>query len=326
MLSAEEAKVGPNDPSLARPLIGLASVNLQMGDHAQAASHFERAATLLDQVDPPQPIAHVYARNGLAESQLTLGQTQLAESNYERGIDLLMKDRDSNAREFATMSANLAGIKAAEGRHASAIQLYQRAIETLEKGYGADYAVLATLYARQGASFEEIGKTREAEVRYEHSLTIGRASPGDPMMTAHTLDSLALLLLERGEADRAETLLREAVALQERQGAANGGELGASLRYLGAAFQARTAFPAAEKQYLRAAPLLEAALGPDDSSYGFFLRDLAQVYAAQNKLHQAEDAYGRSLSILEARLGANDPSVLQTRRSYEQVMRAQNTP
>ena len=104
------------------------------------------------------------------------------------------------------------------------------------------------------------------------------------------------------------------------------GELGASLRYLGATYQARNAFSAAEEQYVRAQPLLEAALGSGDFDYGFFLRDLGQVYAAQNKLVMAEDAYGRSLSILEAQLGAQDPMVIETRKSYEQVLRARTTP
>ncbi len=93
-----------------------------------------------------------------------------------------------------------------------------------------------------------------------------------------------------------------------------------------ALIHARDAFPAAEEQYERAKPLLEAALGTGDRDYGFFLRDLGQVYAAQNKLMQAESAYGRSLSILEIQLGAQDPTVLETRRSYEQIVRARTTP
>ena len=91
-------------------------------------------------------------------------------------------------------------------------------------------------------------------------------------------------------------------------------------------FQQQNSFPAAEAQFERAKPLLEASLGANDSEYGLFLRDLGQVYAAQNKLTQAEDAYGRSLSILEEKLGAQDPTVVETRKSYEQILRARRTP
>ena len=54
----------------------------------------------------------------------------------------------------------------------------------------------------------------------------------------------------------------------DRLGGANPSELGTSIRNLGASFQARNVFPAAEEQYERARPLLEASLGGNDS-YNF---------------------------------------------------------
>ena len=52
MLASYEAAGGPEDPELARPLIGLATVNLEMSLYGKAAEFFERAISLLEE-EPP---------------------------------------------------------------------------------------------------------------------------------------------------------------------------------------------------------------------------------------------------------------------------------
>jgi Tfp pilus assembly protein PilF len=297
-----------------------------MSNYSQATPYFERAIALLEAAKPEQTLALAFALGGLADSQLAAGNVQSAEKNYTRSLRMLDGNPNASAREVGVMNANLASILAGDGRSEAAVPLYQQSIVSLSEAYGGRHAVLAEVYYKLGVAFDAAGLPTEAEASFEQSLAIARTTKKNPQQMARTLDAMALQLLERREFARAETLLREAVTLRELEGAGDPGELGASLRYLGATFQAQNAFPAAEAQYVRADPLLSAALGADDSDYGFFLRDLAQVYAAQNKLHQAEDAYGRSLSILEAGLGVQDPTVIRTRQSYEQVIRAQATP
>ena len=229
MLAAEEAEYGSGDPALARPLIGLATVNLEMGLYGKAEPLYQRAIELLEKVEPPETRGLAFAIGGLADCYVSQKEYTKAEPLYRRGIALLESQEKTNLRELGAMTGNLGSILSMQGRHADARPLYGRSIDLLSKAYGPDHVVVARLYHEQAGMYERMNQLALAQVSYEKALAIRERQQADAVALGETLLHLGQVYAAQSKTSDAKRTLRRALeVLEARLGPGN--ELVASAR------------------------------------------------------------------------------------------------
>ncbi len=124
-------------------------------------------------------------------------------------------------------------------------------------------------------------------------------SPREPAVRAELLTAVGGAFVESGRFDRAEPLLREAVALLERSFGGGDPRLAEPVSRLGdaALYLGRPAD--AEPLYERALALREHSLAADDPEVGIALTDLCVVRIELDRLDEASQVCPRAAAVLE---------------------------
>ena len=282
MLAADRQALPTGDPELARPLIGLATIELEMGRYADAEQHFVEATELLEKTEPRETRALAFAIGGRADGLVQQGRPAEAAPLYRRAIALLEEDRQqASPRELGALMANLACVYALTGQPEKASPLYNESLDLLRKAHGPRHTVVGRVLHDQADVYVLLGQSDLARVTYEQALELNDAAlPSDDPELTKTLDGLATLLVRMREYERAEQLLQRALGIHESTTPAN---------------------PVA---------------------FGHTLSSLGLLYASQNRMDAAETTLLRALGLLVPELGAADPLVLETRREYDLVVRS----
>jgi tetratricopeptide (TPR) repeat protein len=264
MLARAEAALPPNDPVISRPLIGLATVHLEMGLFGRAEELYRRAIDLLEETRPLETRALAFSIGGLADCLLQQGHLAQAEPLYRRAIALLEEQPRTNLRELGAMVGNLASVKAAQGHYAEARPLYARSLDLLGKAYGPKHVVIARLLAEQAQTYAKLGHSALARSGFEEAIALGQElHAGDPEL-ARTLSGYAALLVEEADYAQAEPLLRRAVAIHEANDARDAVGLGRSLSNLGHLYASQQRLDEAQAALRRSLELLEPRLAASD--------------------------------------------------------------
>jgi TonB family protein len=91
LVAMTEAATGPTDPSLATPLINLATAQYQLSDYASAEASYLRAIRLIEQSSGGYSHPLLAALRGLGLTYLAAGQPQAAVAPLRRGVDIVRK-------------------------------------------------------------------------------------------------------------------------------------------------------------------------------------------------------------------------------------------
>jgi tetratricopeptide (TPR) repeat protein len=114
-----------------------------------------------------------------------------------------------------------------------------------------------------------------------------RRLPAVHPLTATTLLGLGELLLDRGAADRAEPLLREALAMRQTVLPPEHPHVAEAQHFLGTALLADRRYVEAERYLLASLARLRAAFGNRDSRTRAALTSLVLLYEASGQPRQA---------------------------------------
>jgi tetratricopeptide (TPR) repeat protein len=182
--------------------------------------------------------------------------------------------------------------------------------------------VVARIEYELGETYAALGRSADAERQFELAAAIGDEALNSPNpMLAETLDSLGMLMLERDDFRRAESLFGRSVAIHESSGAPDPLAYGRSLRHLGNVQQGRQSYDAALAHYEQALPLMREATSAKGTEYGLLLRDLGEIYVEKRQFSLAERTLRESIDVLEGSLPATNIEVLAARTSYETARR-----
>ncbi len=190
------------------------------------------------------------------------------------------------------------------------------ALELLEAGAARVDSVQAApetrvdLLRTLGELFGKLGHYDRAEALLRQAADEARndLQRDDPALAA-TLDALGVRLGLTGDLEESERLLREALAVRERQGAsptlmaATRGNLGLTLRRRGAHEEAATLYRTAIDE-------LAAESRGDSTVFISELMGLAQVYQFEGRLEEAEELL-RTVRRLKEATGVPDPFLAQ---------------
>lgn len=138
--------------------------------------------------------------------------------------------------------------------------------------------------------------------------------------------NLAQIEEQLGRLDTAESLTREALALQERMFGHSHPSVGSSLNNLANLLTKRGQVAEAEHLMRRALAVGERALGEDHPDVAIRLNNLAQILLQSERVAEAEQLLRRSLSVLERRMGPSHPQVDVVRSNLRELEARRQPP
>ena len=307
---AAERQHGPNDASVAAPLLMLGEVLGGLGRLPEAEPHERRALAIREAAlgpNHPDTAAALVALAGTFSQTSRLGEAELF---FKRARAIYEAALDTHHVEVGKVAGYLAGLYRVQGRYAEAEPLYQRSLAIREKALGPDHPDVAASLNNLATLYQAQGRYVEAEPLYQRSLGIYEKALGhDHRWVATALNNLALLYWAKGGYAEAEPLYQRSLAIREKALGHDHPDVGQSLNNLAALYESQGRYAEAEPLYRRSLGIYEKALGPDHPSVANSLNNLAELYRAQGRYADAEPLYQRSLGIAEKALGTEHPDV-----------------
>jgi eukaryotic-like serine/threonine-protein kinase len=196
-----------------------------------------------------------------------------------------------------------------DGRDVRVVDLLEGAAERSRAELAGESDVLAEALSAIGLSYAGLGFYDEAESLLEQVLRIRRErDPSSPRLAAAT-GNLGGVLLARGDLDRAEPLLLDALALLKPATRQDSIQLADLLGSHAQLLQARGDMAAAASQVRAVLALRQRLLGPRHADVAASLNNLAVVLGQLGDFAGAESMHREALDIQLAAGGPEHPDV-----------------
>jgi tetratricopeptide (TPR) repeat protein/tRNA A-37 threonylcarbamoyl transferase component Bud32 len=196
----------------------------------------------------------------------------------------------------------------ARGGTVTARELLDRGAEQIRQGLRDQPASRARLLDAIGMIDQKLGLYEPARPLLEEAVAVRRALPGAPLDLAASLVHLAQVCQAQHRPET-ETLLREALAIQEKRLGPDDPALALTSNELGIYYGYRGELAKAEPLFRRALKIREAGLGPGHPDVAVTLNNLAIVRAKQERYAEADELFRRALAIRERALPADHPDL-----------------
>lgn len=215
-------------------LQNLANLLAERGEDAQAEALFERAIAAV-RAGEGDPLTEAAARANLAEIARRAGRLDASLRQLESSIAILRRAAPRSIGLIEDLS-DLAALRRLRGELPEAVRALDEASALLEEAMPTAGARRRLLTERAAIAAERDDHQRAATLELE-AVTVARdALPDSPQLAEH-LYSLGLRRSRLGDLDGAESALREAVAILDRQRGRLGGGRETRARF-GAAYGA----------------------------------------------------------------------------------------
>ena len=315
-VAAREARLGPDDPGLLKPLVALARTALAAGDSPTAEANlrrYDRIATATGKADPRQ---HRMVLDLLARQQVLLGNPEQALGFKRRAVALLNADRSLTPGEKADALQGLADLEISSGDAAKAASLLKTAAKLRAEDGGNGPKVLA-----DGAAAALAAGHTDTAVRLAEAALSGHPDADTQLAARQTLADAAWKVMPQGdlrpgdllaggadspELGRVVEALTALLALQETRFGPTSPEVQATLQrmVLVEARRGRAAeAAAAERRLLELAP-------PGSDASRRARADLVGLLVAAGDTAAAADANAALIADQEAAWGTDDPRLL----------------
>jgi tetratricopeptide (TPR) repeat protein len=267
------------------------------GRNAEAEASARKA---LGRLEPGSPL-EAAARTGLGNALLFQRRFAEAIAEHRRAVALAEARLGPRHPDVANRLSGLALALEESGQYDDAAVLGQRALALREAAYGPESAMAATSLIMVGENMHLRNDMEGSLAAYERALQItGALDPPDEPLRIRVIGNMVAVLTHAGQAERARTLLRDAMPLAHRVFGADSvriGELSQTLSTLEAAL----GDPNQGVAYgLDAVRLLERHLGPEDQRVGEACIALAGAYVQAARYDEALAALGRAERIVNA--------------------------
>ncbi|MDY2777410.1 MAG: tetratricopeptide repeat protein [Collinsella sp.] len=215
LLEEAEGLYGSSDPDYASILNDVASVERGLGRYDEAEKRFRAAARILREAlgDHDSEFASVVAN--LAGLHRLTGDLPRAEEEFERALGIY--ERELGFSDWRTISClnNLGLVYQDQGRYEEAIGCHVRALELLQDPETPDDpSSIATTLMNGAVCSAKMGDQAEAAELFDCAMElIEQVNGRESAAYAGALNNIAAFELERGDARRAVSLLRESEAL-----------------------------------------------------------------------------------------------------------------
>jgi len=309
----------PDSPDQARPLAGLALVQMTEGRIAEAIENAERAVRL----SGDNVLWSAAARNTLCTLLLLRGQAARAETVERNIAERLKLAGASESEEYVDALTNLASSRLVLGNLAQAAGDLREAETVALRIAGPDHPLTAMVWNNLGKILAASGDAKRAEGLFQRAIAAWRASlgPGHPDV-ACGLVNLAALAQGRKQFAAADRLYRQAIAIDE---AALGSDSLTVANYwndLGALAEAQHHHRQAEAAIAKGLAIAEMKAGPNHPDTARMAVNLAIVLYAEAKYTQACGLFTGAVPVKERILGPDSAELASILRIYASSLRA----
>ncbi|MGH1344606.1 MAG: tetratricopeptide repeat protein [Nannocystales bacterium] len=251
-------------------------------------------------------------------------RTLLAEAAAERNAGLfepaLGRVRES---EVTLVGVDYVPVRAElhleRGKVLDALGRYEDAVQPLQEAARLSAAVDRRAQLRDATTrlMFVLGKRL---ARFDEALAlrpiVEGLAQGHPLEEADVANTLALVLVEKGDIQDAESEQRKSFRL--RLGALGPAHpsLANSHHSLALVLTAQSRHAEAQREHEKAMGIWEAALGPEHPNVSMSMVNVATEYFNQGMYDESEAAHRQALSLRTAALGAEHPEVLHARVNF----------
>ena len=219
ILSQLEKGEIPEDKQ-AKAYLDLGEKEKELGQFAEAKTHFMKALTIQEKTLKPENIEFgtTYAWLGLVE--MNMGNYQEAKTYFLKTLAIKEKFLPSDHPNLATSYNNLGSVEKNMGNYQEAKTYYLKALAIKEKSLPSDHVDLATSYNNLGVVEKNMGNYQEAKTYYLKSLAIREKSlPSDHPNLATSYWNIGLLCANNlNEKENAKEYFTKAKTIYEKKG------------------------------------------------------------------------------------------------------------
>jgi serine/threonine protein kinase/tetratricopeptide (TPR) repeat protein len=241
-----------------------------------------------------------------ADPTVARGDTITARELLERGRQRIERDLSAQPDVRARLLALLGDIHRRLGMYPEGTTLLKDALATRERVQGPAHRDVAEATFLLGRVTVDGGDYVAAEKLFERARRILEALPPsaqDPGLLASVINDQARIAFHYSKYDRAGTLYRESLSIQERVLGPSHPDVASSLRGLGAVLYRRGEFANAEEAYRRALAIVRERLGADHPVTGQTLSVLASTLGQMGRDTEAEPLMLEAVRIQEKAFG-----------------------
>lgn len=285
----------------------LAVVYFFNGEYAKAEELFHQVLAEKKRTLGPRHPAVVPTLNFLNQVYLEQGKYTKAEPTCVEAMRLAKEAREVEPRDVLVAYRTLAALYSAKADYRKAEPLLQEALRIADNSSdimplkAGVLNNLAMLYLDQEKDEQAI---QFAEQALTQMRTAAEKMPILRTLVATTMNNLGVGYLAQGQISKAESILREALALQEQAVGPNHDDVATTLNNLASLYFRRGEYDQAEPLYRRALTIFEQQLGPRHPAVASLgLMNLAWLYWVKGERAQAVSLLTRALEIQEYNLG-----------------------
>jgi tetratricopeptide (TPR) repeat protein len=185
-----------------------------------------------------------------------------------------------------------------QGRPAEAVDLYTRALKLREQQLGKHNADVAVALNNLGVALRLDSRPAEADPVFRQALSIAEEC-FDQRLLATVLGGLGATLVDLGELDRAEPVLKRSLAMFEKACGPDSVEAAEAGNNLAMLYRRDGHLALAQEQMERSLPLLEQRLGGGHPEFAKALNGMFVILVEENQWDRAEPYLRRALQIGE---------------------------
>ncbi|SPE42900.1 exported hypothetical protein [Candidatus Sulfopaludibacter sp. SbA3] len=299
----ESAHLPAGDARLVTATEVLASSLQKLGDLAAAADFHLSVLASADGNTVDGARAIELAANNLGSIRVEQGRWDEAASLLEKGVALHRRSFGGKSPVAAIGMENLGTLRLIQGHLEQAVPLLEQAVQILRQA-APEYTVdLVSSLRSLGSAYTQLAEYSIALPLLEEAVSGSAAlSERDPV-AADAIVGLASLFLAQRMPDRAEPLLRKALAIYEGAGALNRMRGAGVLTQLGLLRLRERKYVAAEQYFRRALEILRRAFGPGHVSTAAAEVNLAIACLRLEKYQESGTLLQHSFAIQNAAFG-----------------------
>jgi eukaryotic-like serine/threonine-protein kinase len=221
------------------------------------------------------------------------------------------KIRAERVSEFLTGLFNVSDPSEARGNSVTAREILDKGSEQIRRELAAEPEVEAQLALTMGNVYAKLGLYSKAEPLLRTSIELRQKMLGpDAVDTLGSMDSLAFMLLRKGQDPDAEKLYRQVVeGRTKRLGAENPDTL-SSMHGLGVALEHLQRYKESGQIKLQVYKVRLRLLGENNPDTLQSMNDVASVYWHEHRLAEAESLFRKTLEARQRLQGADHPDTL----------------
>jgi len=309
-----------------------AQLSKERGNYTEAATHCEKAGTVLEEHVNNNHLQYLKIKSYLAEVYELKGE-------YKKGLNLLLELQDAYALHYENASIEYTHLIHRTGNLYMAMGNYQEAESLLVKSrndikllLGKTSLSYVTSINNLAMLYESMGRYAEAEALYQdtflnimfpldsdetrsiraYQLGVKPVSTVSILYKNHReyrkyLYGLAKLYYSMGRYAEAESLYMEGIQITVSVLGINHPDYGIMLNRLANLYESIGRYAEAEPLYKEALHIKELALGKDHPDYAVSLSNLANLYRSMGRYAEAEPIYKEALRNEELTLGKDHP-------------------